>query len=184
MEDAPGVANPKKWGRGRPGACKSSILGTGEAALARERRPHGLIEWCPMAQKTQAKPPKGSASSPPRSRTRTVLLVTGIALGIAAFIVVLIVVNHTVDQNACRRFATQVGVAMGDGVSSPAPSTAGLDPSTAKAVSNSRLNYQKQLAKIPSLPVAEQAQRRAVLEELWVKYVGRTEAYLRQSHGC
>jgi hypothetical protein len=138
-----------------------------------------------MASRTRAasRPVERAQAAP--SRWKPLLVGGAIGLAIAVLVAGIIYVNHRVDQSSCRHFAEEVVAAMGDGVTNPPPSPAGLDPATAKAVHNARANYQKQLAAIsPSLPAAEQAQRRQVLTTLWLKFKTRTEAYVRQSRGC
>jgi len=136
-----------------------------------------------MATRTHAVRRGTDKDAEPRRRwVRPALVIGGVLVGIAAFVSVLIYINHRVDQNACRRYADLFVTAMGDGVSTPAPSTAGLDPGTAQAVRNSRANYQKVLSEAePGISPAEHLRES---QNDWKIYVARSKAYIERIHGC
>jgi hypothetical protein len=146
----------------------------------------GAVQLSTMSSRTRSMSrPDVREPASTRRRTKPLVIAFCVAVVFAGLIVGIIYVNHLVDQRSCHNYADKVVAAMGDGLSTPAPSTTGLDAATAQAVRNSRANYKKQLAAIdPALPVAQRAERQAELKAIWPKYVAHTKAYIEKTHGC
>lgn len=127
----------------------------------------------------------GRAKDDASSRTKTVLLWVGVGVLVLVVVFGTLTIKREIHDHACNSYRQALLTALGDGVSQPAPSTAGLTAQDAARVAAWRAGYRHQIdTTTAGQPPTAAAGERRFLARLWTEEAQGDAGIVMSSRGC